>query len=91
MIETLFQKFHSSPGLQSLFYKAEFILAGVFIGIVWLLRPKAPDSNFRVRESDLLRSQKKSKPTDPHRLAQAKIRIQKPLQLEGYTDRRPPS
>lgn len=82
MLEILIRKLRSSSDLTTLFYQGEVILAVIFIGIVWLLRPKAPDSNFKVRESDHPRS-RKQKPEDPHSLAQARISIQKPLQLGG--------
>jgi DnaJ domain len=45
-------KLHESANLQQFFYAGEFIIACLFIIILWFIRPKNPESNFKVRESD---------------------------------------
>lgn len=81
MLVQFFQKLQETGKLQSFFVTGEVSLL-VAIGVaVWFLRPKRPESNFRVRESE------RPKPTqasvNPSKLADAKIERKQPLLLEG--------
>lgn len=86
MLSVLLQKFKNGVNLGDFFYKIEVILLGL-IGVgAWLLRPKSPKSNFKVRESDLHRPLSPSKKEGDESfdsLAQARIPRKEFLRLSG--------
>jgi hypothetical protein len=48
----LIKKLQEQGDLKSFFYLGEFLFFLVFVLVFWVLRPKAPESQFRNRESD---------------------------------------
>ena len=75
-------RLQENPNLGSIFYWIEVGLVVLIILTAWLMRPKGPESGFKVRESDLLKNKKPSA-QDPHLLAHAKMKKPEVLQLGG--------
>jgi hypothetical protein len=70
MLKELLRPIQDPDKVRDLFYSVEFlVLAAIGLG-AWWLRPKSPDSGFRVREAD---RKKQSKAKDPDLLAHARI------------------
>jgi len=66
---------------QQLFYYGQFLLAGVFLVLFWIFRPKPPESRFRPHSEPFKKpTAKKLSHSDP--FAEARLR-KEPLQLGG--------
>ena len=86
MIVALLKRLHQEGNLQSFFYMGEFALGAIFVTVVWFLRPQSPETHFRVRESDLKKSDPKGlKKNQPglQTLAEARIQKKEILRLNG--------
>jgi DnaJ-domain-containing protein 1 len=84
MLRQFLENLQKSGKLESFFYSGQVGVGIVFAIFIWLLRPKAPESGFRVREVDL----RKAKPRRPSQsldpLAEARIG-QQTLSLPGIS------
>jgi len=88
MLDSLLRTLVKGAHDPSFFYWGEILLGAVFLVVAWFFRPKSPESNFRVRESDL-KKPKTPFQLDPNSLAEAKIHRQEPLRLAGIRIDRP--
>lgn len=86
MILRLLQLLKDNPNSSTVFYGMEIGILFVILFAAWLFRPRSPESNFRVRESDLRKPKARLSPKQPDLLAEAKLRAAQktgPLLLEG--------
>ncbi len=56
MLFALFQKMKNESGLGSFFYHLEIFFLSLIFLCAWFLRPKRPQSQFKVREADLIQA-----------------------------------
>jgi len=69
--------------IQDNFYLIQIIFGGIVLVLAWsLLKPKTPESNFKVREADL-RSKNKTTTASNNDLANSKMK--QPLRLGGIS------
>jgi DnaJ-domain-containing protein 1 len=70
MLKELLRPIQDPEKVRDLFYSVEFLVLGLVVLGAWWLRPRSPESGFKVREADL---KKQTKAKDPHLLAHARI------------------
>jgi hypothetical protein len=83
MLKAFMERLQQQGDLKSFFYMTEAVMVLVFLGLVWILRPKDPESNFKVREADLRKGKAQPRDGKSDPLAEARIQLKQPLQLEG--------
>lgn len=81
MLQVLIQKFQNDP--KSFFFSSLWVLGGLFAIFSWLLRPKSPESGFKVREYELKKKKPRYSSPELDQLANAKMQQKSPLLLEG--------
>jgi hypothetical protein len=87
--EMLTERF-GPDGVRKVFYFGQFLLVGIFLGGFFYLRSKGPDSAFAVREADRKKKPSARGPGSGPDLAQARLDLKRPLQLEGIRIDGPP-
>jgi hypothetical protein len=90
MLVQFFQRLQQTGKLQSFFVTGEMTVLVAIVVAIWVLRPKRPDSNFRVREADRPAPPNPADLKKKSELANAKIERKSPLLLEGIRLDGPP-
>lgn len=72
MLENWIRKWIEQSDSRTLFYQGELVIAGIFLVLIWIFKPKRPESGFKVREADLKRRMQNYSNQKDDPLAQAR-------------------